>query len=140
MIMQMISISSFRLFTAKVVRAKFKPGSTNMSRLQNVINAPDFLGRLLDGIENPESKDAKAVLHEILPLIYIAGQHIPFGHAGASNTALANMINLHRFFGNYAHFVSFNPVMQDYPLALRISQPIPNNWDDLWYKLQCLSL
>ena len=88
-----------RADTAKVVRAKFKPGSTNMSRLQNVINAPDFLGRLLDGIENPESKDAKAVLHEILPLIYIAGQHIPFGHAGASNTvtALANMNNLHRF-------------------------------------------
>ena len=102
-----------------------------MSRLQNVINEPDFLGRLLDGIENPESKDAKAVLHQILPLIYIAGQHIPFGEAGASNTAFASMLNLHRFFSNYSFFVSFNPVMQDYPIALRIAQPISNNWDDI---------
>jgi hypothetical protein len=116
---------------AKVARAKFKPDSTTMSRLQNVINAPDFLGRLLDGIENPASKDAKAVLHRILPLIYIAGQHIPFGEAGASNTAFASMLNLHRFFSNYSFFVSFNPVMQDYPLALRIAQPIANNWDDI---------
>ena len=91
-----------RSSAAQGVRAKFKPGSTNMSRLQSVINQPEFLGRLYDGIDNPDSKDAKAVLHEILPLIHIAGQHIPFGEAGASNTALANMLYLHRFFSNYA--------------------------------------
>jgi hypothetical protein len=59
-----------RSSAAQGVRAKFKPGSTNMSRLQSVINRPEFLGRLNNGIHNPDSKDAKAVLHEILPHTY----------------------------------------------------------------------
>ena len=120
-----------RSSVAQGVKTKIKPGSANMERLQALINDTSFLTRIYNGIKNPQHDDAKDVFREILPLINIVGQNIPFAEAGASNKALSEMMNLHRFFGTWAYFFTCNPVMQDYPLALRISGGVTDNWTDL---------
>lgn len=60
----------------------------------------------------------------------MSGVDIPFGESGGNERALAQMINCHRWFGNGAFFVTFNPVIQDSVFALRLAVPVCNNYGD----------
>jgi len=64
----------------------------------------------------------------------IAGRDVPYGNAGSSKQALSQMLNCTRFFSDFGWFFTVNPVMHDYPLALRIglagSVTALDNWSD----------
>jgi hypothetical protein len=63
-----------------------------------------------------------------LPLVSQAGKNVPYGNAGSSERAMADMLALQRYFGPSSWFLTYNPVMRDIPLALDLAEVVGNNW------------
>lgn len=103
-------------------------------QLQQFLNEDGYLSQLKSAADLPHSPNAKRILRIILPLINIAGKTVPYGRTGSSHEAFSQMLNSGRFFSNLGWFFTANPVMHDYPLALRIgcagSTTLLNNWSD----------
>jgi hypothetical protein len=122
--------SSRRHASNKGVMCIYRKNPESVYKISQFINDSDFVNDLKESIVNPTSSKAKQILGKLLPVLQIAGVNVPFGETGGNRKALGQMISLNRWFGNGVQFVTFNPVMHDYILALRLSYPVTSNDND----------
>ena len=71
--------------------------------------APDFDARLLHGIENPESNEAKKLAHLLAPFVMITGSRVPFSHLERGTRAVTELVSMIRFMGLPSYYVTVAP-------------------------------
>ena len=106
----------------------WKLSDEGISELQGMVDDDEFLTKLERAKKDPDTKEAREILHRVLPLLSFVNKR-QWGSTGASAHAYSQLLNLQRDVATAPIFLTLNPVIHNFVFANRLCRPIRNNWD-----------
>ena len=111
---------------AKGMETRVKGDRTSLQRFADMVNDPGFEKDLNEAILKPTGPKAKAILKKFLPILNVAGRHIPHG-AVSSSIILQKVMEISRRFASPFMMLTMSPSDLDNPTAMQMSIHTTNN-------------
>ena len=105
---------------AKGMETRVKGDRTSLKRFADMVKDPNFEKDLSEAILKPTGPRAKAILKKFLPILNVAGRHIPHG-AVSSSIILQKVMEISRRFASPFMMLTMSPSDLDNPTALQMS-------------------
>ena len=113
---------------AQIVSSKVKTEPLSLAKFGAMIKQPSFLHRVRKAASNPNSKQSKQLLKEIMPCIEVTSSKVPFTKA-SRKAALSKLLALTQYHGMPSIFFTISPDDIQDPNRIRMSLPQKNNRD-----------
>ena len=113
---------------SKIVSAKVISDPDSMKSFGKLIQRPQFLERLREAANSPNSKMAKKLLKEIMPFVEVSNAKVPFTKA-SRKAALSKLLSFSLYHGMPSIFFTIAPDDIQDPNRIRLSLPQKNNTD-----------
>ena len=104
--------------------------SDSVHQFTNIVEAPNFMEDLKSAIESPDTKESRALMNSIMPLVRVSGASVPFGPVQRS-MALSKLCAMIHYFGLPSWFVTVSPSDLDSIIILRLATPLKDNNDSM---------
>ncbi len=124
---------------ATKVSLRVKGHDENVQHFSDLVNKEDFVTKLKDCLENPDSKEAVSLGERLTKLTSICGSEVPWSPA-QRHSALPRIIAHMHYSGPPCFYVTVSPCDMDSLLMLRFSSPdtkFNDGKDDIMLKLPC---
>jgi len=119
---------SQRHASARQVATRVRSDTKSVVLFIHIIEAPNFMEDLKSAISAPDSKQSRALMSHIMPLIRVGGTSIAFGPVQRS-MAVSKLCSMIQFVGLLAWFITVSPSDLNSTIILRLASPLNNNED-----------